>query len=357
MKRISLLLSVLILFCGSMIAQDDKVSFNERIHDFGVIVDKDGVVNFDFFLTNNSADPLKITNVTTSCGCTSPMWTREPIEPKNSGKITVSYNPANQRGQFSKSVSISLSDGSRHGLSIRGEVIKSEDVVKKLTPEQEYPHAFGNYRIKTEELSFGQVDFNEKKTIILEVFNNSDSPITQKTIKLPKYIKVDFIPAVIPPKTAANIEAILEVQDYSLWGDLSNEITIQVNGANKTIPYSVNVVEDFSKWTASKKADAGKINVSTREIDFGNLRSGSAKTLKISNSGKSVLNVHTIKPSDPSITVSKSNFAIKPGEISEIKINIDSKKVQSGLSSTLIIVTNDPTKPLFEVAIKANNKL
>jgi len=356
MKRISLLLTGLILFYGWVAAQNDKVSFNEMEHDFGVIGDKDGYATFDFVLTNNSNTALMLTNVQASCGCTTPTWTREPIEPGKTGTISVSYNPLRQSGSFSKSISVYTNITTPIYLKIRGEVVKSESIIRKLPPEKEYPVAVGNYLLKTKELSFNQVNFNEKKTITLEVFNNSDKPITQKTLKLPNYMTVVFNPAIIPAKTAATIDVNMDVQDYNFYGDLSGEITLLINEIPLSFPYSATVSEDFSKWTAVKRANAGKINVSASEINFGNLTSGNSRIFKISNSGKSALNIRTIKTSDPSITVSKTNFVVNPGEIAEVKVNVDNKKVKSDMSSTLTIMTDDPSMPIYKITVKANKK-
>jgi hypothetical protein len=122
---------------------------------------------------------------------------------------------------------------------------------------------------------------------------------------------------------------------------------------NQVFPYSAVVLDDFSEWNDVRKANAGKINVSATEIDFGNLSSGTSKVLRISNSGKSQLNVRNIQSSDPSITVSRSNLRINPGEIAEIRVNANSRRITSALSSTLAIVTDDPSHPIYEVAVLA----
>ena len=357
MKRIGLLLTSLILFCGFVAAQDEKISMNEMEHDFGVIGDKDGYATFDFILTNNSDAPVVITNVSASCGCTTPRWTKEPIEKGKTGTISVLFNPLSQRGPFFKTVTVFTNQTSQVLLRIKGEVVRSETIVKKLPPEEEYPVAIGKYLLKTKELSFDKISFDAKKTITLEVFNNSDKPITQKIQKLPKYITVDLNPVIIPEKTAATIDVNINVQDYSLYGDLAGEITLLINGTSQSFPFTANVTEDFSKWTATKKANAGKINVSAQEINFGNLSSGNSRTLKISNSGKFALNIHTIIVSDPSITVSKTNFIVNSGEIAEIKVNVDNKKIQSNLSSSLEIVSDDPNMPVYKIAVTATKKL
>jgi len=357
MKRIGLLLTCLILFCGLTVAQNEKLSFNETDHNFGTIGDKEGSVSFDFVVTNKSDAPLLITNVQVTCGCTSPAWTKEPIAPGKTGTISIAFSPANQRGQFIKPVTVFTNQSSQITLRIRGDVVKSENIVKEPTTEEKYPVAIGNYLMKTKELSFDDINFNEKKTITLEVFNNSDKPIVQKVLKIQKYITVGFNPEIIPPRTAATIDVNIEIQDFSLYGDLSDEIILIINGVRQSFPFTANVSEDFSKWTAARKSNAGRISVSNSEINFGNFSSGNSRTLKISNSGNSPLNIHTIKSSDPAITFSKTNFVVNSKEIEEIKINIDSKKVLSDLSATMVVVSNDPYRPTCEIAIKANKKL
>lgn len=355
MKRIYLLLTCLVLFCGGVWAQNGKTSFNETTHDFGVIGERDGYANFDFLLTNNSAEPIVITKVAASCGCTTPTWTKEPIEPKKQGTISVSYNPLGRIGPFTKTITVFVNQGSPTYLKIKGEVVQGK---KKVDPEETYPVAIGDYRLKSKDLKFGQVGWKEEKTIRLEVFNSSDKPITQKIFKLPKYMTVTFEPAVIPAKTAAFIDVSLNTQDDNNYGNLSGEIILLINEVRQSLSYSATVLDNFSQWTTEKKTNAGKINVSMSAIDFGNFSSGIGKTLKISNSGKSVLNVHAIQSSDPSITVSKAKFSINPGEIVEIKVNADSKKIQSkSLSSTLAIITDDPNMPIYEIPITANKKL
>ena len=352
MKRICLLLTSLVLFCGWVGAQNEKISFNETSHNFGVIGEKDGTAAFDFILKNNSNEPVVITKVTASCGCTTPIWTKEPIEPGKTGKISVNYNPVSRIGSFSKSITVYTSHTTTPvQLTIRGEVVQGK---KKIDPEEAYPVAIGDYLLKSKELNFGQVGWKEAKTIRLEVFNNSDLPITQKILKLPKYVSVSFNPAVIPAKTAAVIDVNLNAQDDNSFGNLSGDITLLINETRQSFPYSATVLEDFSQWTSVKKADAGKINVSTSEINFGNFSSGTDRILKISNSGKSVLNIRAIQLSDPSITVSKTRFSINPGEIAEIKVNADNKKIQSKLSSTLAIITDDPNMPIYEISVLAN---
>jgi len=68
-----------------------KISFEEKVFDFGDIRDGD-IVKHDFKFKNIGNAPLNIKNVTASCGCTQPSFPFMPIEPGEEGVINVTFN-------------------------------------------------------------------------------------------------------------------------------------------------------------------------------------------------------------------------------------------------------------------------
>lgn len=101
-----------------------KINFKALEHDFGKINENDGPVTFKFDLTNDGTDPLTLSNVKASCGCTTPDWTKEPIAPKGKGNVQATYNPKNRPGKFTKTITVSNnSDQPSVVLTIKGEVI------------------------------------------------------------------------------------------------------------------------------------------------------------------------------------------------------------------------------------------
>ncbi len=99
------------------------LSFDNEEIDFGTINQNDnGVRTFKF--TNTGSSPIVITNVKTSCGCTVPTYSKEPIMAGASGEIEIKYD-TNRLGVFTKTITIiSNANEDNKILKIKGEVIK-----------------------------------------------------------------------------------------------------------------------------------------------------------------------------------------------------------------------------------------
>jgi len=84
----------------------DKITVDKTVHDFGTVKESDGPVSATFIVTNKSKDPVLITYVNVSCGCTAPEWTKEPVDPGKTGKVTATFNPKGRIGIFDKPITI-----------------------------------------------------------------------------------------------------------------------------------------------------------------------------------------------------------------------------------------------------------
>lgn len=80
------------------------MAFTESQFDFGTI-DQNTHVEHVFKFKNTGDAPLMIVNATSSCGCTVPQYTKEPVAPGDSGELLVKFNGAGQN-QVSKTVTI-----------------------------------------------------------------------------------------------------------------------------------------------------------------------------------------------------------------------------------------------------------
>ncbi|MBO4243558.1 MAG: DUF1573 domain-containing protein [Bacteroidales bacterium] len=98
-----------------------EITFKYTEHNFGTM--KSGSdISYSFEFVNTGKEPLIIANVATSCGCTTPEWSKEPIPSKGRGVIKVKYD-SSRIGSFSKTISVySNAKNSPTVLSIRGNV-------------------------------------------------------------------------------------------------------------------------------------------------------------------------------------------------------------------------------------------
>lgn len=131
MKKIALLLTLICSVCA-LNAQEAspakvdtshlaRIEFASTVHDYGTIAKgSEGTCVFTF--ENKGKVPLILSNVKASCGCTTPSWPKEPVNPGKSGEITVKYN-TNTPGKFSKSITVNSNSANPSVvLIIKGEV-------------------------------------------------------------------------------------------------------------------------------------------------------------------------------------------------------------------------------------------
>ncbi len=103
-----------------------KISFTEELYDFGEIPEGPQVTH-DFKFKNTGKEPLVLSQVKASCGCTTPSWPKEPVLPGKESSILVTYNTQGRVGNFSKAITItSNSDSPSRVINIKGVVVKAE---------------------------------------------------------------------------------------------------------------------------------------------------------------------------------------------------------------------------------------
>jgi len=105
------------------------MKFSETNHDFGEIIETNGMVSCVFTISNTGNADLLITNVKGTCGCTVPQWTKEPISPSKDGSVSVTYDPKNRLGAFDKKITI-FSNASSNPASVfvKGTVVQNTAV-------------------------------------------------------------------------------------------------------------------------------------------------------------------------------------------------------------------------------------
>ena len=98
--------------------QGPLIEFEKVVHDYGQIQQgANGESEFKF--KNAGTEPLVLTNVQASCGCTVPTWPREPVMPGQESSIKVRYD-TNRLGHIGKAITVySNSIGGQERVTLR----------------------------------------------------------------------------------------------------------------------------------------------------------------------------------------------------------------------------------------------
>lgn len=97
----------------------------ETVYDFGKIPQGKPVFHV-FEIKNTGKAVLQVTDVQASCGCTTPVWQREAVQPGGTTSIKVGYNAADA-GFFEKTITVFYGQGETLLITIKGEVWRTPD--------------------------------------------------------------------------------------------------------------------------------------------------------------------------------------------------------------------------------------
>lgn len=106
------------------------ISFRNLSHNFGTIIEGQ-IATYDFKFKNNGTEPLKLSQVKASCGCTTPKYPTTEIMPGDSANIRAEYNSNGRPGTFNKNIFVTSNAGDVT-LTILGNVVKEPE--KPISP-------------------------------------------------------------------------------------------------------------------------------------------------------------------------------------------------------------------------------
>lgn len=110
------------------------IKFEKEVHDFGTITEGTQAT-YEFKFTNTGGkEPLILTNVQASCGCTTPSYTKEPVAKGKSGSVKAVYNSSGRPGPFTKTITVS--SNAKGGNNVKLLTIKGNVEKVPTTPVQ-----------------------------------------------------------------------------------------------------------------------------------------------------------------------------------------------------------------------------
>jgi len=355
MKKLLLLIPMFL--CGAILSAQPMMKVSSSEHDFGKFKEEAGKQKFDFVVMNTGDQPLVIQNIVASCGCTTPDWTKGPIPPKGTGKITAVYDPANRPGPFNKTLSVySNSKPEVVVLVIKGEVIPHEKTVEEL-----FTFAVGPVRFESNHLAFTNVKKNEKKIKVMQVINTSDKPAKIEFDMVPAHLTLKVSPETLKPGQKGLVEGTYDATKNDSWGNVSDMIKLKINGEPQQNVYyyvSANLVEDFSNLTKEQLENAPVFKVDSMTINLGKIPGSTANDVefKFKNNGKSDLIVRHVRASCGCTAVQQGiqGQPIKPGESGSIKATFNSGSYKGKVTKAIYVYTNDPKNPESVLMLNAD---
>ena len=344
-----LLLAPALLCAASGVFGAGSVRWLETKHNFGAFHEDEGTVECTFRYVNDGDAPLSITAARTSCGCTLPHYTREPLAPGDTAYVTVSYDPTGRPGRFSKNVYINMDcTDERVSLTVSGVVIGAPTTVS-----QRYPVALGrDMRLSRSAVMAGDVARGRMKSVFVEVYNASTDTLRPQAVYAPGFVDVQWMPEAVAPGEQSSMVCHVRTADSPDWGLVADSLVIApdaASGERYVLPVTVVVSEDFSKMTDEQRAKAPVVWLEPERLDCGVLdKSSGTVEMKatISNNGRTPLEIRRIYSMDEGVDVSLSTRRIKPGKRAEITVGVDPSRFHGTLINAKIsIITHDPGRP------------
>ncbi|MEN8248222.1 MAG: DUF1573 domain-containing protein [Bacteroidota bacterium] len=359
MRKLGVLIGVLVAFT-SLGQPTKELEFNEITHDYGTIKEEAGPAEYKFEFKNTGQNPVKITNVRSSCGCTTPSWTREPVLPGKSGFITAVYNPRNRPGPFHKTLTVST-DGKQKTVILR---VKGTVEPKPRTIEDDFPTVVGGLRVRYRAFNMGKVLNNKTATKSFNVYNQLETPITYTAnVEAPDYIKVSFEPQTLGPRQKGKIIVNYDATMRDDLGFMTDNIVFFTDeqGSNNRKNFTVyaDVNEYFPPLTPEEAAVAPKLTIVNRMFDFGTIEQGSTvtATYKLKNTGKNDLNIRKTHASCGCTIPKLPKDVLKAGEEVEMQVVFNTVGRRGNQMKSITIYSNDPKTPVQRVTLKASIKV
>lgn len=349
MKRIIFALISALLVGGVNPSQaqfsEATITFDNLNHNFGNIKEENGIVEHTFTFKNTGTEPLLVNTVRSSCGCTVPEWSQEPIPPGGDGNIKVSFNPLRRPGAFRKSITVQSNAKQKTVVLYIVGLVEP----KPKTIADEYPISMGPIKLASNHLSVARILNTEKKTASIDIMNDSDQNVRITIPESPEHISFQVQPETLQPKQKGTISMEFDATKVDDWGFVSSRVYVYFNGEKFTgnlLAASGSIEEDFSQLSEAEKANGAKMVLNEESFNFGNIEQGEVieHDFAFKNEGKETLVIRKIRTTCGCTASQPSSTEIAPGGEETLHVTFNSRGKKGKQLQTITVITNDPVK-------------
>jgi hypothetical protein len=330
--------------------------FFDKTHlNLDILEEHGGIKYVLFSFANIGKGELRVLEVKSSCGCTTPEWSKAPLKQNETGFIKVGYSPEGQAGHFSRSLTVTT-DGDPEVvyLIISGEVRGSTSEWHQKTPVKQ-----GNTRTSSNVITFDKVTDGKRDSVLFYFFNSADKEIDIIRITAPPHLLVQPMRKYLPAHTGTNVWITFLPNAGAQYGPNDDELLFATT--DDTLPmkrYMVkaHMVEDFSALPEKERKKPPVIKVAQSVKDFGEVYLSEVvkHDFEIENKGKSDLVIRRAYASCGCTVASIPSSPVKKGGKAKISVTLNTKSYSGLMDKDIHVISNDPKNPEIILKVRAN---
>lgn len=311
-------------------------------------------VTAQFELLNESDKAIYISDVQTSCGCTTVNYPTGSIPKGKPFVITAQYD-AKMLGHFEKYVDVFTSGNEEPlMLTMRGVVVAE---LKGYVGE--YNFVVGRLKTDAQDLLYDDVNRGERPVHEIHILNSTSETVTPVFMHLPDYLKAEVSPSTLSPGQSAVARLTLESDKLRDFGLTQTTIYLGQYPGDRISPEKEMVISsillpDFTHLTENQLARAPQVQVSTYNLDLGRFDGKKKKkgSVEIENTGQTPLEIRSLQMFTPGLKVELGTQRLRPGESTKLKVTAERNVLRNVRTQPrILMITNDPTNPKVVIYI------
>ena len=348
----------LIVFIITLFAVDlafAQLQFEPERFDFGTLEELGGKRSCTFRATNHSAKPVVLVDIVTTCGCTVPTFSRQPILPGKSAEIEVSYDPEGRPGAFDRKLHIYGAGRERLGvISITGQVTPRPRSIEELYPIE----LSDGVRLNTTRCTFTYLYVGRTIASAISVVNTSDKPrrLQLRAKKASGLLQVEY-PEVLQPgeRSAINFSYTIPIEQPR-YGSVRDvwEVFIEEKASEKILLAHGIAVDPPKK---SAQGVGPKVEISENILKFGAVKHDAPpanRQLSVRNIGTEELIIRSVECDAPFEVQLPADCRLSPREAQTIQVRLRPREGEYGfVTGQLLLVTSDSERPLRRIRVNA----
>ena len=348
LHRISAL--VVAAVCGLSAAAG--IHWLSTVYDFGAFEETDSLMNARFRFVNDGPDEMAITSASATCGCTTPRYSVDPVQPGDTAVIDVAYDPSGRPGRFEKYVYVrTTATQGREKLVIRGTVVGTPASVSAR-----YPVDMGRLKLRRGAVMVGKVNKGRSKMEFADGYNMSMDSIAPTVSNLPEYLEVTVAPRKVAPGEQVQFNFYFRADRCPDYGIVTDTVMVSPDPLSSQIyplPVVAIVEEDFSRLSPGQMRNAPEAALSAESLDLGRIDGTGPVTgeVELYNRGKDKLLIRRVYSSDPGISVSTSQTEVKKGKSAKIRVTYTPQPGSDMVNARVSVITNSPSSPTLTLRV------